>query len=140
MTQADVDTLRAVYEAFNRSDIPAVLTAFDPQIEWNEPGGGQAPSGIFHGPASVGNDVFATVPEHFAEFRAEPDQFIDAGGHVVVTGRFRGTSKSGRAVDAPYAHVFQMRDGKAVSFHNHVAAAAWAEAWSSSLTRETGSA
>ncbi len=70
MSQQDVSTMRAAYEAFNRGDIPAVLAAFDPAIEWHEPGGGRAPRGTFRGAESVARDVFAAVPANFDEFRA----------------------------------------------------------------------
>src|SRR5918912_2035748 len=92
-------------------------------------GGGPAPRGTFHGSESVGNDVFATVPANFDEFQVDPDQFIDAGDHVVVVGHFRGRAKSGQQFDAPFAHVWAMRTGKAVRFHNYVQADAWARAW-----------
>jgi ketosteroid isomerase-like protein len=111
MSQQDVDTLRGAYEAFNRGDIPGVLAVFDPQMEWHEPGGGRAPRGTFHGPQSVANDVFATVPQNFDEFQAAPDQFLDAAEHVVVVGRFRGRSKSGQPMDLPFVHVFGFRGG-----------------------------
>ena len=130
MSEQDVSTMRTAYEAFNRADIPAVLEAFDPQIEWHEPGGGRAPQGTFSGSESVANDVFARVPENFDEFEAQPDAFIDAGEHLVVVGNFRAKSKAGRQMQARYAHVWRMRDGKAVSFHNHVEATPWAEGWS----------
>jgi ketosteroid isomerase-like protein len=105
----------------------------DPNIEWNEPGGGRAPSGAFRGPQSVGNDVFSAVPENFEAFTAEPDRFFEAfGDHVVVTGQFRGKPKSGGDMTAGFAHVWQMRDGKTARFHNYVDAAAWAEGWGGS--------
>jgi len=129
VSQLDVNTMRNVYEAFNRADIPTVLSAFDPSIEWNEPGGGRAPRGTFHGAESVANDVFATIPQNFDAFGAEPDQFIDSGDHLVVVGRFRGKSKSGQQVDVPFAHLWAMRNGKAASFHNYLQADAWAKAW-----------
>ncbi len=129
MSQEDVSTMRSAYEAFNRQDIPAVLTAFDPNIAWHEPGGGNAPRGTYQGAQTVANDVFATIPQHFDAFQVEPDQFIDAGEHVVVVGRFRGKAKLGQTLDAPCVHVWTMRNGKAVSFYNHVEAAAWAQAW-----------
>lgn len=132
MSVQDVSTMRNAYEAFNRADIPAVLEAFDPQIEWHEPGGGSAPQGTFHGRESVANDVFARVPEHFDEFEAQQDAFIDAAEHLVVVGSFRARSKADHEMHARYAHVWQMRDGKAVSFRNHVEAARWAEGWSAS--------
>ena len=132
MSEQDVNTMRTAYEAFNRGDVPAVLEAFDPQIEWHEPGGGRAPQGTFSGAESVANDVFATVPENFDEFEAQAEEFIDAGEHLVVVGTFRGKSKAGRQMQARYAHVWRMRDGKAVSFENHVEAGPWAEGWSAS--------
>ncbi len=129
MAQQDVETMRAAYEAFNRGDIPGALAAFDDQIEWREPGGGTAPRGTYQGTERVGGEVFAAIPESFEEFRAEPERFIDAGEHVVVIGRFRGRSKGGRELDAPFAHVWTMRHGKAARFYNHVEAGPWAAAW-----------
>jgi ketosteroid isomerase-like protein len=132
MSEQDVNTMRNAYEAFNRADIPAVLEAFDPQIEWHEPGGGRAPQGTYQGAESVANDVFATVPENFEHFEAQPERFIDAGEFLVFVGTFRATPKAGGQMEAPFAHVWRMRDGKAVSFHNHVEAAPWAQGWSAS--------
>jgi uncharacterized protein len=128
MSQQDVETVRSAYDAFNRKDIPAVLALYDPQIEWIEAGGGRAPAGIFREPQNVANDVFATVPQNFDDFRAEPEQFIDAGEHVVVVGRFRGKAKSGATLDAPFVHVNRMRNGKVVGFQNYVDATRWASA------------
>src|SRR3954447_25072986 len=130
MSEQDVITMRSAYESFNRGDVPSVLEALDPQIEWNEPGGGRAPQGTFRGSESVAKDVFAPVPENFDEFRAEPDAFIDAGDHIVVTGRFRGRPKGGGGLDIPFAHVWEMRNGKAARFQHYVDAAPWAKAWS----------
>ena len=130
MSQQDVEAMRRAYDAFNRGDVPTVLQVFDEAIEWYEPGGGNAVSGTFRGPQSVANDVFATVPQSFEEFTAEPQQFIDAGDHLVVVGRFRGRSKSGQQLDAAFAHVWTMRNGKARAFHNHVEAEPWAKGWS----------
>jgi ketosteroid isomerase-like protein len=129
MSQQDVDTLRTAYDAFNRGDVPAVLEVLDPQMEWHEPGGGRAPRGTFRGPQSVGNDVFATVPQNFDEFRAEGEQFIDAGDQVVVTGRFRGRAKNGQELDAPFAHIWTMRNGKAVRMEHYVDQPSWTRGW-----------
>jgi uncharacterized protein len=68
MSAEDVQTMRKAYDAFNRGDIPAVVEAFQSEIQWTEPGGGRAPAGTFNGPDSVANDVFSTVPENFEQF------------------------------------------------------------------------
>jgi uncharacterized protein len=130
MSQKDVQVLRGGYETFNRGDIPAVVRdVFDAQIEWYEPGGGGSPVGTFNGSQRVANEVFATIPQSFDEFRADAEQFIDAGENVVVVGRFRGRAKSGAAVDVPFAHVWEMKNGKATRFANHVESAGWSTAW-----------
>ena len=129
MSQQDVQTVRSGYEAFNRHDIPAVLAIHDESIEWIERGGGRAPAGTFRGPQAVAKEVFALVPGNFDEFRADPEQFIDAGEHVVVIGRFRGKAKSGATLDAPFVHVQRVRNGKITRFENYVDASAWAKAW-----------
>jgi ketosteroid isomerase-like protein len=129
MSQQDVETVRRGYDAFNRKDIAAVLDLYDPQIEWIEGGGGRSPAGTFRGPQSVANEVFATVPQNFDEFRADPERFIDAGEHVVVVGRFSGRARSGATLDAPFVHVHRLRNGKTVHFQNYVDATRWASAW-----------
>ena len=129
MSQQDVQTIREGYEAFNRKDIPSVLKRFDPQIEWTEPGGGRAAKGVFVSAQTVAARVFSLVPENFDEFRADADQFIDSGEHIVVVGRFRGRAKSGTVLDAPFVHVWKMRNGKAVNFYHHVETSAWTKAW-----------
>ena len=68
------------------------------------------------------------VPAIFEEFRAIPEQFIDAGEHVVVVGRFRARPR----VAPPSTHRSSMcndADGKITKFENYVEASAWAKAW-----------
>jgi uncharacterized protein len=130
MAQENVDLVRGAYEAFNRGDIDGALAVYDDQVEWHEPGGGNAPSGTFRGPQSVANDVFAHVPQNFDEFRADPEQFFDVGEYVAAVGRFRGKSKNGKELDAPFVHVATVRNGKVVEFRNNVAGDEWARAWS----------
>jgi uncharacterized protein len=130
MSEQDVETVRGGYEAFNSGDIQGVLDRLDPDVEWVEPGGGNAPSGTFHGPQSVGDDVFSAVPQHFDEFRAEPEKFDDQGDRVVVTGRFKGKAKSGADLDASFEHVYDMKEGKIARLENKVDQEAWTDAWS----------
>lgn len=129
MSQQDVETMRGAYEAFNRGDIPAVLQAMAAGIEWHEPGGGRAPEGTFRGQQSVADDVFATVPENFEEFRADVDELIDTHDRLAVTGHFRGTVKGGQPFDVRFVHLWTMRDGKAALFENLADQAPWTAAW-----------
>ncbi len=129
MSEEDVSTLGRAYEAFNRGDIEGALQAFDPEIEWHEPEGGPQAAGIFRGTEAVVSGVFGTIPEHWEEFQADPHDFIDAGEHIVVLGHYRGRAKGdGGALDAQFAHVWRMRNGKAVHFANYADTMMWARA------------
>lgn len=131
MAEQDVETIRGAYDAFDRGDVPAVLGILDAEVEWREPGGGNSPSGTFHGPEAVGAEVFGSIGANFDEYSAEPTEFSDEGDRVVVRGRFRGRNKSGADFETGFEHVFDMRDGKVVRFENRIDdPEAWAAGWS----------
>ena len=130
MSQENVELVRGGYDDFNSGNIEGVTARFDPEVEWIEPGGGNAPSGTFRGPDSVANEVFAKVPENFDEFTCTVEEANDQGDTVVVTARFKGKSKSGAELDTQAEHVWEVHDGKIVRFENKVDQEAWAEGWS----------
>jgi ketosteroid isomerase-like protein len=131
MSEQDVETIRGAYGAFNSGNPDGVLERLAAECEWVEPGGGNAPSGTFTSPQSVGQDVFSAVPQYFEEFTAEPENFDDQGETIVVTGRFKGKAKSGTDLDAAFEHVYKMEDGKIKRLENNVQDQdAWAAAWS----------
>src|SRR5450759_2232348 len=93
MSQADVALLRDAYRDFSSGDFPAASQVLAPDIEWVEPGTGMPYSGTWHGPASVVNDVWTSFVQYWGGpgvVGMETDQFLDAGDHVVVTGRYTG--------------------------------------------------
>jgi uncharacterized protein len=67
--------------------------------------------------------------EWWDEFAADPHDFLDAGEHVVVIGRYRGRAKrTGKPLDVPFVHVWTYRDGKAIRFRQFLDTAGWVEA------------
>jgi ketosteroid isomerase-like protein len=130
MSQENVDLVTGGYDDFNAGNIDGVLARFDPEIEWTEPGGGNAPSGTFRGPDSVANDVFGAVQENFDEFTVTVDEARDEGDTVVVRSRFKGQNKSGAELDVQGEQVWEIRDGKIARMENNVDQEAWAQGWS----------
>ena len=130
--QKNVDIVRSAYEEFSRGNIPAVLDALAPTIEWLEPSGPLPPpagSGTHRGRAAVEKEIFGSIPKTWTEFRVEPDTYLDAGDRVVVTGHFRYRAKAtGAAVQAPCAQVWTIRDGKAIRMQNYTDTARLAQA------------
>jgi hypothetical protein len=129
MSSKSISIVRRIYEALGRGDVPAVLDTLDAEIEWREPETRQLPfAGVHRGKSAVADEVFATVPVTWDEFRLETDEFLDAGSAVVVIGEFRGRATGGRSLRAPFAHVWKLREEKAVTFSNYTDTAAFLEA------------
>jgi ketosteroid isomerase-like protein len=118
-----------MYEAFGRGDVEHVLAQIDPNVEWIETEAENLPiNGRSSSPQEVLRNVFAKVPEQFETFELHPELWIEAGEDVVVTGRVRARTRSGRDLDAPYAHVFSFRDGRVSRNDNFHDTAVWANA------------
>jgi ketosteroid isomerase-like protein len=114
------DRLRAAYVAINAGDPGPAIELMDPDIEWIEPdgapgvGGMRPGSGVYRGRDQVLTGVFALLAGRLWDhFRVEPDEIIDAGDALVVLGHLRATVPgSDRPAEAPFAHVWKMRDGR----------------------------
>jgi uncharacterized protein len=130
MPQENVDLVRGGYDDFAAGNIDGVIARLHDDVEWVEPGGGNAPSGTFRGPDSVRDDVFGAVPQNFDDFTVAVEGVRDEGDTVVISAHFRGRNKSGAELDAEAEHVWQVRDGKLVRCENKVDQEAWARGWS----------
>jgi ketosteroid isomerase-like protein len=124
------DVVKSIYAAFGRGDVPAVLGAFDPGIHWREAEGFlYADGNPYAGPQAVAEGVFMRLVTDVDNFGVFPENFVDGGDTVVVEGRYRGTmKKTGTKVDAQFAHVWQVRDGKVVRFQQYTDTRQWAKA------------
>jgi ketosteroid isomerase-like protein len=126
MSATTVAVVQGVYESFAKGDIPAVLAALAPELEWVESPQEFLPHrGTHRTPDAVATHVFGMVVEHFDDFAVVPERFHDAGDTVVVEGRARGTTKTGRTLDAPAAWVWTVREGQVVANHNFHDTDAW---------------
>jgi ketosteroid isomerase-like protein len=119
------------YEAFARGDLDGVVADMDPEIEWHQ-AQGLPHGGVYRGLDEVRRAIFDPLDEEWwDDFRAEPEQLLDAGDSVVVHGRYTGRAKeTGNSLDVPFAHVWSFRDGKAVLFRQFLDTAGWIEALS----------
>lgn len=121
------DIIKSLYEAFGRGDVPAVLGAFDPQIQWrNAEGFLYAAGNPYVGPQAVAEGIFMRITSDVQDFAVHPARYHDAGDTVVVEGRYKGTWKStGTPVDAAFAHVWHLEGGKVVQFDQYTDTKQW---------------
>jgi len=132
---SELDAVKDVYEAFGRGDVPAVLGAMAEDVEWNE-AEGMPYGGTYHGPQAVLENVFGPILEDVDGFTVSPQRYVGEGETVISLGRYTGTGKAtGRALDVPFAHVWELRDGKVARFTQHVDTAKFVDAV---LARQAG--
>ena len=125
---SNVQLMQDVYAAFNLGDVPTVLGAMDPDIEWREAEGNPyQPSGApWRGPEEILQNLFMRLGTEWDGFTVTPKEFHDAGSVVVVEARYTGTYKqTGKSLDAQACHVLKIRDGKLTSFQQYVDTGQW---------------
>jgi ketosteroid isomerase-like protein len=117
-----VDVVKGTYEAFGRGNIPAVLGAMDPKMEWREAEGNPyMPSGEpWIGPEAILNNLFVKLGTEWDAFTVHPQTYYEAGD-TVVEGRYTGTYKeTGNRMDVQVCHVWEVKGGKLTNFQQYV--------------------
>jgi uncharacterized protein len=120
---SNVTFLRGLYEAFGRGEVPTVLDAMNPDIEWREAEGNpyQPDGSAWRGPDAIVKNLFVKLGTDWDGFTIHTKQFHDAGDAVVVEARYTGTYKSTvKKLDSQVCHVWKIRNGKVVSFQQYV--------------------
>jgi len=118
MTNAEI--IRGIYDDFATGNIPGVLGAFDENIAWTEAAGFMY-GGTHNGPNGVLSGVFMRIGTEWEGFAAVPNKIVDGGdGNVVAIGTYSGKFiQTGKSTTVPFAHEWEVRDGKVIKFHQH---------------------
>ena len=123
MTENNIAVVERVYDAFGKREYDVVLAFFDTDFEWNaadnSPLADQSP---YHGVDAVRAGVFDRIAAGFEKLIVIPDEIFEAdGGRVVVLGYYLGVLH-GKTDEfrAQVAHIWTIRDGKAVKFQQYV--------------------
>jgi ketosteroid isomerase-like protein len=125
---AETESLREAYAALNRNDIPEMIKAFDPQMEWTDPDDSPM-AGTYRGHAEVKAHL-SRARATWAEGACEPERFLVAGDKIVVFVDVRVRLKDRVDwIEARLADVYTFRNGKAIrmrSFADRRQALEWA--------------
>jgi ketosteroid isomerase-like protein len=108
--EQNVEVIKKGYEAFSAGDIEKVMSLFDDNIEWVQPGE-SAISGTYHGKGELGQ-FFARLAEKSAT--ATPRRFLADGDMVVALTDVAVGDERGQDAD-----VYTLRDGKTVRVQVH---------------------
>lgn len=105
-TERNIELVKKGYEAFASGDIEAVMSLYDDNIEWVQPGQ-SAISGTYHGKGELG-DLLMRLAEKAAVVK--PLRFLADGDTVVVLSESTLAGETSQDVE-----VYTIRDGKAVT-------------------------
>lgn len=109
-----IATVQQVYDAFGAGD-GARLAELLADTHWVE-AAGLPYGGVYQGFPDVASNVFGPISRDVQGFTAVPDEIIKAGeDRVLATGNYCGTGAVG-PLDAPFAHLWTVRDGKITHF------------------------
>ena len=117
MSQADsLRIVQDLYDAFGRKDEARLRLLLAADVEWIQcagfPGGGHR-----HGVDEVLEKVFGGLHAEWQGWRVDIDEYLDAGDSIVALGRYAGThSHTGRSMEAVFAHVYDIQDGRIARF------------------------
>src|SRR5215467_270207 len=113
MAKSNVEIIQSLYAAFLKRDLMTILAGVDQAIEVRQsellPWGG-----TYTGLMGL-KEFFSKLLEN-VDSKVEFDRWIEAGDTVVAMGHTRGkVLANGNEFDIVVAHVWKMKDGKAVS-------------------------
>ena len=121
--EQDTAVVRAVYDAFDRGDLAAIMALVAPGVTVQ-----QSPAvpwgGTYTGHEGLGR-FLAALTGHL-DSRPEIERlFADGDGHVVQVGRTRGTVRAtGAGFDVAEVHLWTVRDGLVQRFEAYLDAPA----------------
>jgi len=121
MSQDSLQVVQAFYEAMKTGNVPGALGQLDPNVDWNEAENFvYADQSPYRGTDDLVNGLFLRFVTAWEGFGAVPEQFIANGDRVVALGRYRGTYReTSKSVDAQFAHVYKVANGKIVHFQQY---------------------
>src|SRR5271166_4653535 len=114
MSQEDVEIITRMYRAWNSGDLDALADVFDADVEVRPALSVFTASTVYRGHDGIAA-WYAETYEPWAEMRAEPQRFVDAGERTVVVVVLSARVPGGQVdVHAQIAHVVTIRDGRIV--------------------------
>jgi uncharacterized protein len=103
--EENIEVIKKGYDAFTTGDMETMMSLFDDNIEWVQPGD-SAISGTYHGKGELG-EYFMRLGEKSPTIK--PLRFLADGDSVVVLSDVTVGGEPGQG-----AEVFTLRDGKTV--------------------------
>ena len=117
VSDKNIALVRSLYQAFERRDVPTMLSLLSPTIEWGEPPNPYNPAGGtryghegFLEWVKIGNEAEEVLV-------LEPKEFLSNADAVAIVGFTKcRVRRSGAEYETEFVHVVNIKDGKVQRF------------------------
>lgn len=118
---AAIDTVKSLYDALGKGDLPAALDLLDPNVLWCEAESSPYDSGEgWVGPGPVVTNLLMRLDEDWTEFDIRPWLFHECGPVVTVEGRYKASHRlTGKDMNCQFCHVWTVKSGKIAKFRQY---------------------
>jgi uncharacterized protein len=114
MAPGNVDLIQPIYEEWGHGNWRPRFDVYHPNMEWGWSDEFPGLDGVYEDHDDP-NPRLLTWLSGWEHWRAEADEFLEFGDHVVVLATYHGRGRgSGVEISQEGAHVFELRDGKVV--------------------------
>ncbi len=112
----NLEVVKELYRAFAAKDQEQLTKIIAEDVQWIQcdgfPGGDHR-----QGRQAVFDKVFSALKSEWVDFKAEVDEYLDAGDTIVVTGAYTGThSQTQQQMRSVFAHVYDLSQGQIVRY------------------------
>jgi ketosteroid isomerase-like protein len=124
-----IETVKEIYAAFGRGDVPAILAHCSENVLWECEGPAElAFTGSRRGIKET-TGFFQAIGENHSNPKLEMREFFSSGDAVAAFGRYECTlTKTGKHVNSPVAHYFRFGGGKIIHYMGFTNAGAFLDA------------
>ena len=133
--QENTALVKQAYDNFKTGNIDGLLSLFADEITWELPEMEGVPFGGKREGLENVIEFFATIGMTQEPLRFEPRDLIAQGDRVVSLGSYDWRVRAnGREFTSDFAHVFTIRDGKVIAFHEFMDTAACVAAYQKAMS------
>jgi uncharacterized protein len=116
----NLELIRGTYEGPSEENGRNLLAVLSPDVEWTEAEGFPY-AGTYVGPEALIDGVFRRLGSEWTGYRADVHTYLADGDRVAAFGVYSGTyNATGKSMTAPFAHLYQIEDGKVIRMTQYV--------------------
>lgn len=126
--KTNLEIIRGTYEGASAENGKNLLAALAADASWTEAAGFPY-AGTYIGAQAIMSNVFERLASEWTDYQAKVHTYLADGDRVAAFGVYSGTYRqTGNAMQASFAHLYRLEQGKIVSMEQFVDSAMVARA------------